>query len=127
MRPGLVIGKGGITLSDAGTQGLRATRPGIGTDSARVPVAAGKESLFPGLAYVVFPGMPYTRDATDIVSGSPERRGRVSRRALVTDFHRNGGVEENVCAIIGSGFGGHSPSEICLDWVSTVAHTAPAA
>lgn len=58
VRPDFVIGKGGITSSDVGTQGLRARRAVVeGQVRPGVPVwRLGEESLFPGLAYVVFPG-----------------------------------------------------------------------
>lgn len=58
VRPDFVIGKGGITSSDIGTQGFGARRAVVeGQVRPGVPVwRLGEESLFPGLAYVVFPG-----------------------------------------------------------------------
>lgn len=57
-RPGFVIGKGGITSSDVGTQGLGARRAVVlGQIRPGVPVwRLGPETRFPGLPYVVFPG-----------------------------------------------------------------------
>lgn len=57
-RPDFVIGKGGITSSDVGTRGLGAERSMVlGQVRPGVPVwQVGKESRFPGLSYVVFPG-----------------------------------------------------------------------
>ncbi len=56
--PDFVVGKGGITSSDVGTRGLGAERAiVIGQVRPGVPVwRLGKESRYPGLPYVVFPG-----------------------------------------------------------------------
>lgn len=57
-RPGFVVGKGGITSSDVGTQALGARRALVlGQIRPGVPVwRLGPETRFPGLPYVVFPG-----------------------------------------------------------------------
>jgi uncharacterized protein YgbK (DUF1537 family) len=57
-RPDFVVGKGGITSSDIGTQGLGAERAIVlGQARPGVPVwRLGAESRFPGMPYVVFPG-----------------------------------------------------------------------
>jgi uncharacterized protein YgbK (DUF1537 family) len=57
-RPGWVIGKGGITSSDIGTEALAAVRPiVIGQARPGVPVwRLGPEARWPGMAYVIFPG-----------------------------------------------------------------------
>jgi uncharacterized protein YgbK (DUF1537 family) len=71
VRPDFVIGKGGITSSDVGTRGLGVRRALVlGQIRPGVPVwLLGKESLFPGLAYVVFPGNVGTPETLlDIVS-----------------------------------------------------------
>jgi uncharacterized protein YgbK (DUF1537 family) len=53
-----VVGKGGITSSDVGTQALRSRRALVlGQVAAGVPVwRLGPESARPGIPYVVFPG-----------------------------------------------------------------------
>ena len=57
-RPGFVVGKGGITSSDVGTEALGARRAVVlGQIRPGIPVwRLGPETRFPGLAYVVFPG-----------------------------------------------------------------------
>ncbi|MEA2524322.1 MAG: hypothetical protein QOF73_1549, partial [Thermomicrobiales bacterium] len=57
-RPGFVVGKGGITSSDVGTQALGARRAVVlGQIRPGVPVwRLGPETRFPELPYVVFPG-----------------------------------------------------------------------
>jgi uncharacterized protein YgbK (DUF1537 family) len=57
-RPGFVVGKGGITSSDVGTEALGARRAIVlGQIRPGIPVwRLGPETRFPGLAYVVFPG-----------------------------------------------------------------------
>jgi uncharacterized protein YgbK (DUF1537 family) len=57
-RPGFVVGKGGITSSDVGTEALEAGRAVVlGQIRPGIPVwRLGPETRFPGLAYVVFPG-----------------------------------------------------------------------
>jgi uncharacterized protein YgbK (DUF1537 family) len=57
-QPGWVVGKGGITSSDTGTDGLGANRAIVlGQVKPGIPVwRLGDESRFPGLPYVVFPG-----------------------------------------------------------------------
>jgi hypothetical protein len=56
--PGFVVGKGGITSSDVGTQALSARRALVlGQIRPGVPVwRLGPESRFPGMPYIVFPG-----------------------------------------------------------------------
>lgn len=58
VRPDFIIGKGGITSSDIGTHGLGVRRALVlGQVRPGVPVwRLGKESTYPDLAYVVFPG-----------------------------------------------------------------------
>lgn len=57
-RPRFVIAKGGITSSDVGTKALRVHKAKvIGQVQPGVPVwQIGKESKFPGLSYIIFPG-----------------------------------------------------------------------
>jgi uncharacterized protein YgbK (DUF1537 family) len=57
-RPGWVIGKGGITSSDIGTKALGARRATVlGQLRPGIPVwRLGRETRYPGLPYVVFPG-----------------------------------------------------------------------
>jgi len=57
-RPGWVVGKGGITASDVGTEALGARRAVVlGQIRPGVPVwRLGAETRYPGLPYVVFPG-----------------------------------------------------------------------
>lgn len=56
--PAFVVAKGGITSSDVGTKALRVKRAWVlGQIAPGVPVwRTGKESLFPGTPYVIFPG-----------------------------------------------------------------------
>lgn len=56
--PRYILAKGGITSSDIATRGLGVKRAMVqGQIIAGVPVwQLGKESKFPGLAYIVFPG-----------------------------------------------------------------------
>ena len=56
--PGWVVGKGGITSSDVGTEALGARRAIVlGQVRPGVPVwRLGSETRYPGLPYVVFPG-----------------------------------------------------------------------
>jgi len=57
-RPGFLIAKGGITSSDIGVKGLGVCRAMVmGQIQPGVPVwELGKESRFPGLPYIIFPG-----------------------------------------------------------------------
>ncbi len=57
-RPRYLVAKGGITASDIATKALGIRRAQVlGQALPGVPVwQAGEESLYPGLAYVVFPG-----------------------------------------------------------------------
>jgi uncharacterized protein YgbK (DUF1537 family) len=63
--PSWIIAKGGITASDAATQGLNAKRAEVlGQTLPGVPVwRMGQGSRWPGLAYVVFPGNVGDSDA----------------------------------------------------------------
>lgn len=56
--PGFIVGKGGITSSDIGTQALGVRRALVlGQIRPGVPVwRLGPETRFPGLPYIVFPG-----------------------------------------------------------------------
>ncbi|UZR97008.1 four-carbon acid sugar kinase family protein [Chondrinema litorale] len=56
--PGYILAKGGITSSEIATKGLGITKANVkGQILAGVPVwEACKQSLFPGLTYVIFPG-----------------------------------------------------------------------
>lgn len=58
VRPRYLVAKGGITSSDIATKALGIRRAEVlGQALPGVPVwRAGEESLYPGLAYVVFPG-----------------------------------------------------------------------
>jgi uncharacterized protein YgbK (DUF1537 family) len=58
VRPGFIVGKGGITASDVGTKGLEAKRALVlGQIRPGVPVwRLGPETRYPDLPYVVFPG-----------------------------------------------------------------------
>ena len=58
VRPSFIIAKGGITSSDIGVKGLKVKRALVlGQILPGVPVwRTGKESRFPGLPYVIFPG-----------------------------------------------------------------------
>ena len=58
VRPSFVIAKGGITSSDIGTKALAVRRADVlGQIQPGIPVwRCGDESLFPGMAYVIFPG-----------------------------------------------------------------------
>lgn len=69
--PGFIVGKGGITASDIGTQALGARRALVlGQIRPGVPVwRLGPETRFPGLPYVVFPGNVGTEETlAEIVS-----------------------------------------------------------
>lgn len=57
-RPGFLIAKGGITSSDVGTKGLQVKKALVpGQVKKGIPVwLTGKESKFPDMAYVIFPG-----------------------------------------------------------------------
>ena len=57
-RPRFLIAKGGITSSDVGVKALRVKKALVlGQAAPGIPVwKTGKESLFPGLSYVIFPG-----------------------------------------------------------------------
>jgi uncharacterized protein YgbK (DUF1537 family) len=57
-RPRYLVAKGGITSSDVATQGLGIRRATVlGQVLPGVPVwIPGRESRFPGLSYIVFPG-----------------------------------------------------------------------
>jgi len=57
-KPSFIIAKGGITSSDVGTKGLAVKKATVaGQVAPGVPVwLTGKESEFPGLPYIIFPG-----------------------------------------------------------------------
>lgn len=82
--PGFVIGKGGITSSDIGTQALEARRPVvIGQVRPGVPVwRLGAESRAPGRAYIVFPGNVGTPETlAELVAELREPAGGAITRA----------------------------------------------
>lgn len=58
VRPNYIVAKGGITSSDVGTKGLGVKRATVaGQIKPGIPVwRTGKESKYPGIAYVIFPG-----------------------------------------------------------------------
>ena len=58
LRPSFIIAKGGITSSDVGTKALRVRKALVkGQILPGIPVwQTGRESKFPGLPYVIFPG-----------------------------------------------------------------------
>ena len=58
IRPNFIIAKGGITSSDVATRGLSLHRATVmGQILPGIPVwLAGKDSKFPGMPYVIFPG-----------------------------------------------------------------------
>lgn len=58
VRPAFIIAKGGITSSDVGIKGLRVRKALVlGQILPGVPVwLTGKESKFPGMPFVIFPG-----------------------------------------------------------------------
>lgn len=58
VEPAFVLAKGGITSSDIGTKALRVKRARVlGQICPGVPVwQTGKESKFPGIPYIIFPG-----------------------------------------------------------------------
>lgn len=58
VRPRFIIAKGGITSSEVGVKGLSVKRAEVaGQILPGIPVwKTGKESRFPGLSYIIFPG-----------------------------------------------------------------------
>lgn len=58
VRPKFIVAKGGITSSDIGVNGLAVKRATVaGQIKPGIPVwVTGRESRFPGIAYVIFPG-----------------------------------------------------------------------
>jgi uncharacterized protein YgbK (DUF1537 family) len=58
VQPAFIIAKGGITSSDVGTKALRVRRAMVmGQVQPGIPVwMTGKESKFPGMPYIIFPG-----------------------------------------------------------------------
>ena len=58
IKPAFLIAKGGITSSDVGTKGLGVKKALVlGQAAPGIPVwKTGKESKFPDMAYVIFPG-----------------------------------------------------------------------
>jgi uncharacterized protein YgbK (DUF1537 family) len=70
VRPAFIIAKGGITSSDIGTKGLEVQRATVaGQIKPGIPVwKTGRESKFPGIAYVIFPGNVGTKtDLKEVV------------------------------------------------------------
>ena len=70
VRPRFIIAKGGTTSSDVGTKALRVRRADvIGQVKKGIPVwMTGKESRFPGMPYIIFPGnVGEESDLRDIV------------------------------------------------------------
>jgi uncharacterized protein YgbK (DUF1537 family) len=83
VNPGFIVGKGGITASDIGTQALGARRALVlGQIRPGVPVwRLGPETRFPGLPYIVFPGNVGGPDTlAEIVA---ELRGDTGARACL--------------------------------------------
>jgi len=71
IRPGYILAKGGITSSDIATRALKIARAQVlGQVLPGVPVwRAGRESKFPDMPYIVFPGNVGGTDAiTQVVS-----------------------------------------------------------
>ena len=58
VQPGFLIAKGGITSSDVGTKGLAVKKALVlGQVKPGIPVwRTGKESKFPDMSYIIFPG-----------------------------------------------------------------------
>lgn len=58
VKPKYIIAKGGITSSDVGTKALRVKKANVmGQVKKGIPVwMTGKESKFPGMPYIIFPG-----------------------------------------------------------------------
>ena len=58
IQPAFIVAKGGITSSDVGTKGLGVKKATVlGQPAPGIPVwQTGRESKFPGLPYVIFPG-----------------------------------------------------------------------
>ncbi|WP_211750201.1 four-carbon acid sugar kinase family protein [Paenibacillus sp. Marseille-Q4541] len=70
VRPSYIIAKGGITSSDIGTNGLEVKRATVaGQIRPGIPVwTTDKESKFPGISYVIFPGNVGTKtDLREVV------------------------------------------------------------
>ncbi|WP_337031276.1 four-carbon acid sugar kinase family protein [Paenibacillus illinoisensis] len=70
VRPSYIIAKGGITSSDIGTNGLEVKRATVaGQIRPGIPVwTTGRESKFPGISYVIFPGNVGTKtDLREVV------------------------------------------------------------
>lgn len=58
VKPAFIIAKGGITSSDVGTKALHVKKANVmGQVQKGIPVwMTGKESKFPGMPYIIFPG-----------------------------------------------------------------------
>jgi uncharacterized protein YgbK (DUF1537 family) len=70
VRPNFLVAKGGITSSDVGTKGLKVKRATVaGQIRPGIPVwITDKESKYPGMAYVIFPGNVGTKtDLKEVV------------------------------------------------------------
>ena len=76
--PSYIIAKGGITSSDVGTRGLGVKKAlALGQAAPGVPVwLTGKESRFPGMPYIIFPGNVGTdQTLRQIADSLAEERG----------------------------------------------------
>ncbi len=76
--PSYIIAKGGITSSDVGTRGLGVKKAlALGQAAPGVPVwLTGKESRFPGMPYIIFPGNEGTdQTLRQIADSLAEERG----------------------------------------------------
>jgi uncharacterized protein YgbK (DUF1537 family) len=77
-RPSFIIAKGGITSSDVGTKALKVKRALVmGQIKPGIPVwMTGKESKYPDLPYVIFPGnvgeVDTLREIVEILMGKQE-------------------------------------------------------
>lgn len=75
IQPNFIIAKGGITSSDVGTKALKVRRATVmGQIKPGIPVwMTGKESKFPRMPYVIFPGnvgeVSTLREAVEILMG----------------------------------------------------------
>ena len=80
VRPRFLVAKGGITSSDIATKGLGVQRAMVmGQVIKGVPVwELGKETKFPGLPYIIFPGNVGTEESlNEVVERLSESGGKV--------------------------------------------------
>ena len=82
VKPAFIVAKGGITSSDIGVKALKVKKAEImGQIQPGVPVwKLGKESTFPGVPYVIFPGNVGQEDtlkkAVEVLTGQrPDHEG----------------------------------------------------